>query len=292
MAMTTSLKIDQYNIQGMSLGGLYTSILVKELGLLFDVGFAFREAASVPYLLLSHAHLDHIGALPALIGMRGMIQGFQAPPLKIFCPQGTASSIALILQNFEKIHQWPLRAELIELSPNDTYHLGNQRYLKALKSFHPVPSLAYLIYEKVDKLKQEFQHLSGAQIRDLKFKGVAITEPKYRYLLAYATDTLIEVFKHHPELCQVDLLICECTFWDQKKGIEIARAGCHIHPDELLVFGQDRMHLDLMPKNMLLMHFSQLYQPKEIEKIARERLAPILGNRLHLFLPATNDWWC
>jgi ribonuclease Z len=292
MTMTTTLKVDRYHIQGMSLGGLYTSLLIKELGILFDVGFAFREAASVPYLVLSHAHLDHIGALPALLGMRGMIMGYQGNPLKIICPPDTALGIQTMINAFELIHQWPLRVELIELRPDEIYHLGHQRYIKAIKTFHPVSSLGYLIFEKVDKLKPEFQHLSGIQIRDLKNNGIEITIPQDRYLLAYVTDTLIDVFKHHPELCLADVLICECTFWDQKKNIAIARAGCHIHLDELCDFFQERMHLDLIPKNLLLMHFSQLHQPNEIEMIAKERLKPILGNQLHLFLPTTNDWWC
>ena len=55
-----------------------------------------------------------------------------------------------------------------------------------------------------------------------------------RVELAYVTDTLISAFDHAPELFDARVLVMECTFLDERKSLEGARAGCHIHLDELI----------------------------------------------------------
>ncbi len=269
----------------MSLAGLYTALYVKELNMALDVGIAYREAVIADHLLITHAHLDHIGSLPAFLGMRGMLMGKQKP-LRVICPKGLGAVILEIISQFEKIHTWPLTIALIELAHGEEYQLSPKKYIRAIKAFHPVTTNGYVIFEKVNKLKQEYMSLSGAEIQKQK-QNTDLFYTEYRYQLAYITDSLIEAYKHESILFEVDTLISECTFWDQKKDVQIARAGCHIHLDEF-----KQIAPLLKNKQIVLMHFSQLYRPYEIKEICDRELLPILGHRLQLILPKNQeDWW-
>ena len=70
--MLTSVTAGPYTVRGVSVGGVYTSLAVPELGLVFDAGIAPRSSAAIDTILLSHGHADHIGALPALLGIRAL----------------------------------------------------------------------------------------------------------------------------------------------------------------------------------------------------------------------------
>ena len=52
--------------------------------------------------------------------------------------------------------------------------------------------------------------------------------------LCYATDTLIRVLETNPSMLESKVLIMECTFYDERKSLADARAGCHVHLDELV----------------------------------------------------------
>ena len=77
--MLTTITAGPHSVRGISVGGVYTSLAVPELGLLFDAGASPRSLAATDTILLSHGHADHVGALPALLGIRGL-SGKTRPP--------------------------------------------------------------------------------------------------------------------------------------------------------------------------------------------------------------------
>ena len=281
------MSIGSYTVHGASLGGLYTGFHIPEVDSLFDVGIALRTGAAASRLFLSHAHLDHVGALPSLLGMRGMM-GAGDRPLDVFCPAGVDGPLVAALDQLSALHRWPLRIHPIPLEPGDEHQLKGNLWVKALKTFHPVPSLGFLLFERVAKLKSEYQGMSGPEIVALKRKDVEINDYIERPKIAYLTDTLPDALKYAPEALEADLLIIECTFLDDRKGVDIARAGCHIHLEELSEWASA-----IKSKSVLLMHFSQLHRPSQVIKLCHDRLGKILGDRLHLFLPQHGDdqWW-
>ena len=122
--MLTKIDTPRFSIHGRSLGGFYTSLHVPQLKALFDVGTALRSGCAAKNLFLSHAHADHVGSLPALLGMRGLTGLKQ--PVRMFMPVQLAEGIPVALNAFGGLHRWPLQVEPVPMSPGDEFQLkGN-----------------------------------------------------------------------------------------------------------------------------------------------------------------------
>ena len=276
----TEVNAGQYSLKGVSLGGIHTSIYVPGLQSLFDVGMAFRSAAAARNLFLSHAHADHSGALIALLGMRGLLGN--GPPLKIFLPKEIEKPLAALISDWSKLQRYPFNIKMIAMEEGTKLPLSGNLQVEAFKTFHPVPSLGYRFVRVIDKLRTEFSNLPGKEIAARKKNGDDLFYQKTRCEFAFATDTLISVLDHTPSLYETEVLVLECTFLDKRKTLKDSRAGCHIHLDEIL----ERQDL-FKNEQLVLMHFSQLYQPSEIREILQKRCSPELFERIVVFAPPT-----
>jgi len=58
---------------GRSIAGLETCIEVPTLKLLLDLGSCSRTAVNQPLVLLSHGHLDHMGAIAQHAARRSLL---------------------------------------------------------------------------------------------------------------------------------------------------------------------------------------------------------------------------
>ncbi len=281
--MIWSIAAGPYTIRGVSLGGVYTSLHVPELDLLFDVGVPLRSAAAASTLCLSHAHADHAGAIGALLGIRAL-HGVKKP-MRVIMPAEILAPLGAALRAFTELQRWPLDIDAVGLEPGDVVQLKKDLWLRAFRTFHPVPSLGYQVLRRVRKLRAEFADLPGPMIAARRKAGEDITEDVEHAELAYATDTLVQVLDHEPALARSRVLVLECTFLDDRKSLAAARAGCHVHLDELL----ERTAL-LPNPHVVLMHFSQLYRPDEIPAILDARVPADLRARIIPFVPAATDW--
>ena len=111
-------------IRGRSLGGIYTSVYVPEFSVLFDVGVALRDHIGAKFICLSHGHVDHVGALPAFVGMRGLFG--QTEPLTIFCPKAIEVHLGNGLKAFEKMQGYDLNVTIRGLGPGDVVDLSKR----------------------------------------------------------------------------------------------------------------------------------------------------------------------
>ena len=281
--MLTSVVAGPYTIRGISVGGVYTSLAVPELGLVLDAGASPRSSGGIDTILLSHGHVDHAGALPALLGIRAL-HGKLKPP-RVVMPAEIVDDLRAGLDALSRLQRFPLDIDAIGMRPGDEVALRGDLLVRAVRTFHPVPSLGYVIVRRVAKLRPELVGLSGPDIAARRRAGEDVTYPEDRLELAYATDTLATALDHAPALLRARVLIVECTFLDERKPIADARAGCHIHLDELIERA-DRFENE----HVVLMHFSQLYRPDEIAALLDRRVPPALRRRLIPFVPTTPHW--
>jgi ribonuclease Z len=250
---------------------------------LFDAGIPARSAAGIDTILLSHGHVDHVGALPALLGIRAL-HGKTKPP-RVIMPAEIVGDLTDALASLAKLQRWPLAIEAVGMAPGDEVALRGDLHVRAVRTFHPVPSLGYVLVRRVSKLRAEFHGLPGDEIAARRRAGEPMLEHEERLELAYATDTLVSALDRAPELLRARVLIVECTFLDERKSLEAARAGCHIHLDELIERA-DQFHNE----HVVVMHVSQLYRPDEVAAILDRRVPPSLRRRMIPFVPEGTQW--
>ena len=281
--MLTTVTAGPFTIRGVSVGGVYTSLAVPELGIVLDAGISPRSAGGVDTILLSHGHADHVGALPALLGIRAL-HGKQTAP-RVVMPAEIVDDLCAALAALSKLQRFPLAIEAVGMKPGDEIELRGDLRVRAVRTFHPVPSLGYIIVRRVAKLRAEFHGLPGPEIAARRRAGEAMVDHEDRLELAYATDTLVSVFDHSPELLQARVLVMECTFLDDRKSLEAARAGCHIHLDEVIERASSFAN-----EHVVMMHVSQLYHPGEVAAILAARVPAPLRAKIIPFVPRGEHW--
>jgi ribonuclease Z len=280
--MLTTVKAGPYTISGVSLAGIHTSLHVRELGVLFDAGIALRSMAGAEHVFLSHGHADHMGALVALLGMRGLMR---LPPPRLFMPTEIAPNTEQALGLLSQVQRYEFSIRSEPMAPGDERKLGPSLSVRAFRTHHTGPSLGYQFFQRVPKLKPEFLDLPGREIAERRKRGDDLFEIEERLELAYATDTLLRVLDTTPSLLDTRVLILECSFLDERKSIESTHAGGHVHLDELVERADDFRN-----EAIVLMHFSQMYTPAEVHRTLQRRCPPALWERLVVFAPTQGQW--
>jgi ribonuclease Z len=280
--MLTTVKAGPYTIVGVSIAGIHTSLYVRELGALFDVGIALRSLAGAEHVFLSHGHADHSGSLVTLLGIRGLL-GMRPP--RIFMPTELVASTHEALALLSQHQRRRFELDACGMLPGDERSLRPDLSVRAFRTHHTGPSLGYQFFSRVQKLRSEYLSLPGSDIAERRKRGDDLFEVEERLELAYATDTLIRVLDTTPSLLETRVLILECSFLDARKPLATAHAGGHIHLDELLERA-DTFHNEAI----VLMHFSQMYSPLEVHRILERRCPPALRERVVVFAPQQGPW--
>lgn len=282
--MVTEVRAGPYTIRGISLAGVYTSLHVPELHVVLDVGVPLRSFASSDRLFLSHTHADHASALPSLLGIRNLIG---KGTLRIHLPQEAEAQVRAALEATGKVHHTRFEYELVPLSPGDTVDLGRGLHARAFRTHHSAPSLGYQFLRRVTKLRPEFRDLPSQEVGRRRMAGdTSLFEETERLELAYATDTQARVLDTTPELLRSQVLILEATYLDERRAVSDAQERGHVHLDEVLQRA-DRVACEAL----VLMHFSQIYSPREVRRVLAERVPPSLREVIIPFAPETEDWF-
>jgi ribonuclease Z len=279
VGVTAQVSAGPYTVRGVSVGGVYTTLQVPELGVLLDVGLPLRAYCAADRIFISHGHADHVGGLMGLLGVRGMMNK-PAPP-RVFVPAEIAEPLTDLLRAASRMQRFPFDVELAPMLPGDELALANNLWVRAFRTHHPVPSLGYQFLRRVQKLKPEFLSLPGPEIAQRKQRGEPLFESAEQLELCYATDTLVRVLDTNPSMLESRVLILECTFYDERKSLADSRAGCHIHLDELIPIVERFRN-----EHIVLMHTSQIYAPSEARDILLRRCPPSFTDRVLQILPA------
>ena len=99
-------------IEGYSRAAVQTYWRIPELKIGFDLGAQPWSFMGTPTWFVSHAHLDHIAALPVYVARRRMMK--MEPPT-IYLPEATIEGVEKILKLFTRLDRGRMPCQLIGL---------------------------------------------------------------------------------------------------------------------------------------------------------------------------------
>lgn len=204
------------------------------------------DPSSIQYLILSHAHIDHSGLIPALVkqGFHGKI--FSTHATKDLCELMLADSAHIQVNELKYLNKRREKRGEVKLSPI----YDETDVLNALKLFHVVKYNSWIqIEEGIRFLLSDAGHLIGSSAITLE-----IEEGDKTHKILFTGD----IGRPHDRILrspvkpeQADIIICESTYGDRlhenegntkEKLLKIVNETCVLQRGKLLIpaFSVDR----------------------------------------------------
>jgi ribonuclease Z len=263
-------------IEGYSRAAVQSYWRIPELKLGFDLGAQPWDFMGTPTWLITHTHLDHIAALPVYVARRRMMK--MEPPT-IYLPAEGLEDVRRLLLVMQRLDRGRQVCELHGLHAGDEVELSREHVLTAFATTHTIPSLGYVVWERRNKLKEEYHGLPGDKIRDLRLSGVEVTREVRTPLVAYTGDTSPRGLDEYPPVFEAKVLITELSFIRPNHRREKIHKFGHMHLDDLLErAGRFKNEL------IICAHFSTRYHPQEVRRLIEPRLPESLRQRVKLWL--------
>src|SRR5262249_26391133 len=169
-------------IEGYSRAAVQSYWRVPELKIGFDLGAQPWDFMGTPTWLLSHMHLDHMAALPVYIARRRMMK--MEPPT-IYLPEYAIEDVRRLLSVVQRLHGGRMVCNLVGVTAGQEWALSRENVVTAFATTHTIPSVGFLVWDRRNKLKEEYLGLPGDKIRDLRQSGVEVTREVRVPILAY-----------------------------------------------------------------------------------------------------------
>ena len=263
-------------IEGYSRAAVQTYWRLPELKLGFDLGGQPWSFMATPTFFVSHAHLDHIAALPTYVARRRMLK--MEPP-KIYLPHVSVEPVKRLLSAFQSLDHGRMPVDLIGVAPGDEVELSRELVVQVFATKHTVPSLGFLVWERRKKLKPEYSDLTGEQIRDIRLSGIEVSKEIRLPKVAYLGDTAPMGLDAVPDVYKAEILITEMTFVAPNERADKIHKYGHTHLDDIIARA-DRFENECV----ILSHFSTRLHPETIQKIVEKRLPECLRGRIKIWL--------
>lgn len=263
-------------VEGWSRAAVQSYWRVPELKVGFDLGAQPWDFMGTPNWFVSHAHLDHLAALPVYVARRRMMK--MEPPT-VYVPVEVLDDVKKLLLLFQRLDRGRQLADVRGVAPGDEIELSREHVVTVTNTVHTVPSRGFIVWERRNKLKDEYVGLAGPQIRDLKLSGVEITREVRLPVLAYTGDTAPAGLDAEPAFYEAKVLITEMSFIRASHRRDKIHKFGHMHLDDFL-------ERAARFKNELIVaaHFSTRYHPNEVRKVLDAKLPPELKAKLKLFV--------
>jgi ribonuclease Z len=263
-------------IEGYSRAAVQSYWRIPELKIGFDFGAQPWDFMGTPTWLLSHTHLDHVAALPVYVARRRMMR--MEPPT-LYVPAAAVEDLRRLLLVYQRLDRGRMLCDMRGVNPGDEIALSREHVVTAFATTHTIPSLGYVVWERRNKLKEEYHGLPGERIRDLRLSGVAVTREVRTPLLAYTGDTNPAGMDAYPPIYEAKILITELSFIRPNHRRDKIHKFGHMHLDDYIERA-DRFHNEII----ILAHLSTRYHPQEVQRIVEAKLPPQLRERIRLWL--------
>ena len=263
-------------VEGYSRAAVQSYWRIPELKIGFDLGAHPWEFMGTPHWFLTHMHLDHFAALPVYIARRRMMK--MEPPV-IHLPAYAIEDVKKILHLFQRLDRGRMNYELVGVEPGMEFSMSKEIVVTTFPTTHTIPSFGYIIWDRRNKLKEEFIGLPGDKIRELRLSGVEITREIRTPLVAYTGDTSPPGLDACEAVFLAKILITEMSFIRAKHRPEKIHKFGHLHLDDFIKRA-DRFQNELI----ICAHASTRYHNDEIQKTVEKRLPPNLRDKLQLWL--------
>lgn len=263
---------DGLTIEGYSRAAVQSYWRVPELKVGFDLGACPWSFTGTPTFFISHAHLDHMVALPTFVARRKMMK--MEPPT-IYLPEEVVEPTRQMLNSWQRLDRGRMNCELIGVTPGQEIELSRDYVVTVFKTQHTVPSVGFLIWDRRKKLKPELVGLPQDQIRDRKLAGEEITHEVRAPLLCYTGDTAPRGLDDFKPAYKAKILITELTFFRPEHRREKIHKFGHMHMDDFIERAE-RFENELI----IVGHFSTRYHESQLERALQKRIPEALRDRM------------
>ncbi|MBX3420142.1 MAG: metal-dependent hydrolase [Pirellulaceae bacterium] len=263
-------------IEGYSRAAVQSYWRLPELRIGFDLGAQPWDFMGTAMWAITHTHLDHVAALPVYLARRRMMK--MEPPT-IYLPKHSIPATEAMLRSFQRLDRGRLPGELVPVEPGDEIELSRELVMTVHATTHTVPSVAYLVWERRNKLKPEYLHLSGPEIRDLRLSGVEISTEVRLPIVGYTGDTSPAGLDNNPDLLRAQVLITEMTFVAPRHRKEKIHKHGHMHLDDFV-----QRQASFQNELIIAGHFSVRYSSAQVQRMVQKKLPDLMGGRLKLWI--------
>jgi ribonuclease Z len=261
----------QLTITGYSTALFSTWYFIEEWGICFDAGDGLisallQKSRKIDQVFISHADRDH------LTGLLQFNQLNARPGYPIIYYPVDATSFPALEQFSKQFDTQVARTLWLPAREGDEISIAKDLLVRPMRNGHVpaephiIKSLGYQVIQTRKKVRPEFAHLSGDQLRQLAEKegrdsfSMEVREP----LLGYSGDTPVE---DGAKWDGTRILIHEATFLGHGEGVkERAYGNKHSTLDEVL-----EMVSSIRVGSLILGHFSSRYSPEEIDSAIKDR---------------------
>ena len=263
-------------IEGWSRAAVQSYWRVPELKLGFDLGAQPWDFMGTPNWFVSHTHLDHVAALPVYVARRRMMK---MDPPTVYLPAESVDDVRKLLLVFQRLDRGRQACELVGMEPGAEVELSREHVVTAWATHHTVPSRGFVVWERRNKLKEEYVGLPNDRIRDLRLSGTPVTREVRIPLLAYTGDTSPAGLDACPAAYDAKVLITEMSFFRAAHRKDKIHKFGHMHLDDFLERA-DRFRNELI----VAAHFSTRYHPTEVTRVLDRKLPDALKAKMKLWV--------
>jgi len=271
-----TLKFKGLTIEGYSRAAVQSYWRIPELKLGFDLGGSPWSFMGTQTYFVTHAHLDHLAAIPIFVARRRMMK--MEPPT-IYLPKDVVEDVRRMLNSWQKLDRGRMVCNLIGIEPGDEIELSREHVVTTFATKHTVSSLGYVVWDRRKKLKPKYRGLSQDEIRDVRLSGTDVSEEVRVPLVCYTGDTAPAGLDADAAVYESQVLITEMTFFRPEHRKEKIHKFGHMHLDDIIERA-DRFKNELI----ILGHFSTRYHERQVAKAVDNRLPDQLKERVHLWL--------